>query len=342
MEKTTIRAPDSVAKIGKCGSLNDPADGIISIRPGKKGLTYYYWDDWMLSGLFFPGGSTLTLGVAYGTGPFQLAQVDPRHHQVGVDVHLLEPDCPIDLIQGDAIEYVCNYSETYDTIWIDLYNAHELEPKIFSQQFISAVFSRLNPEGICFLHLCRPDNRFYRFARSHDLFECCFGDYLLSFGCQIWILDHYASQTWILSRKQVEFSSIPGSSEISHWIKYIQRVSRPIRNCGMGRSIDPHSLIKLFKTPISRKTLQTCGLARFRTSKEWDLFSRVPERLRRMALRSSSAIASQLLTETLTLWLTAVDLKLPPSCLRYLQSVISESRSNISPECTLRKHILFP
>lgn len=32
-----------------------PSDILVSYRPPHGWLTYYYWDDWMLSGLLFPG-----------------------------------------------------------------------------------------------------------------------------------------------------------------------------------------------------------------------------------------------------------------------------------------------
>ncbi|MBI4369635.1 MAG: hypothetical protein HY547_05335, partial [Elusimicrobia bacterium] len=150
------------------------SDILTSYSPPAGVLTYYYWDDWALSGLLKPGGHTLTLGIAGGSGPRRLAVTDKTHWQTGVDLNvsrLPSHNLGLRAVSDDAFHFIQKASENFDTIWVDLYDNHGLVPSVLERQFIVDLSRRLKPGGFCFIHLFRPENRFYRYARIHDPFE---------------------------------------------------------------------------------------------------------------------------------------------------------------------------
>ncbi|OGR46079.1 MAG: hypothetical protein A2X37_06205 [Elusimicrobia bacterium GWA2_66_18] len=322
---------------------------LVSYYPPGEALTYYYWDDWALSGILKPGGHTLTLGLAGASGPRRLALTDKTHRQTGVDLDTSQhPSCDWDLtaVKDDAFRFIAQTQELFDTIWVDLYGAEGvLLPRVLAPEFIAQLRSKLKPDGIVFVHLFRPENRFYRYARAHDPFEPLFREMAESMGFHAAVFDHYASQTWVFSNLEVEtlrrelITRAATPPEIFRWLReYMAKILRQPNRTGSL----PHDLLSdveaAFKAPIAPAAMVACGLSAESGAEDWESWSETPERL--IAPEMEMDDPQRLRLETLALWLTAPGLKLPTSCREYLARTVGQIRATGAPEFELRRALM--
>lgn len=323
------------------------ADMLVSYYPPGDALTYYYWDDWALSGILRPGGHTLTLGLAGASGPRRLALTDNTHRQTGVDLDTSRHspcDWDLTVVKDDAFRFIKHTEERFDTIWVDLYGPDGLLPGVLDPEFIADMRSKLKPEGIIFVHLFRPENRFYRYARVNDPFEPLFQDLAKSMGFQAAVFDHYASQTWVFSnlpaealRRELVASAVRQPERLSGWLlNYMAKILRqPINNEGLERSGDTGTA---FKAPVAPAALVACGLAADTGAQDWDSWSETPEKL--IGLDADMNDAQRLRLETLAMWLTAPGLKLPTACVHYLSRTAERLRKTGIAEFELRRSLI--
>ncbi|MEK7232923.1 MAG: hypothetical protein AAB268_03840 [Elusimicrobiota bacterium] len=323
----------------------------MSYLPSGDGLTNFYWDDWALSGLLKRGGSTLTLGLAGGTGPRRLAVTDPLHRQTGVDLDTSSFQARglnIEVVRADAIQYLKAGSLRFDTIWVDLYSPHGILPEVLSPMFLDLLRLRLEPGGIIFFHLFRPENRFYRYARALDPFESLFAALAASRKLQAGVFDHYASQTWALAepnsldfrgRLQAESSRLAEPDR--RWAEgYMLTVLRRPKMSQTPAAVTTDSLISAFHSPVAGAALATCGLSPESGAADLDAWSEAPEELIVPGARATPA--NRLRWETMAMWLTGVGLKIPPRCRAHLEFVARRHADTGACEFERRRSLLLP
>lgn len=339
---------DGVLIVESTSEQPKAADMLVSYYPPGEALTYYYWDDWALSGILKPGGHTLTLGLAGASGPRRLALTDKAHRQTGVDLDTSRhPSCSWDLavVTDDAFRFIKRTEECFDTIWVDLYGSDgHLLPGVLDPEFIAHMRSRLKPEGIIFVHLFRPENRFYRYARMRDPFEPVFRELAESMGFQAAVFDHYASQTWVLSnlpeealRRELVKRAATQPELLSAWLlNYMTKILRqPINSEGLERLSDAGAA---FKAPVAPAALVACGLSADTGARDWDSWSETPENL--IGLGAVMEDAQRLRLETMAMWLTAPGLKLPTACRDYLARIAERQRETGIAEFELRRPLI--
>ncbi|MBI4370746.1 MAG: hypothetical protein HY552_00465 [Elusimicrobia bacterium] len=322
------------------------SDIIISYLPDGDRLSYYYWDDWALSGLLAPGGHTLTLGIGGGAGLQRLARVDSEHRQTGVDLDLgplktLPPRTEI--IGGNALHYVKNGLHRFDGIWIDLYDGKGgMVMDIVSAHSLQALSGRLTSDGLCFIHIFRPENRFYRYSREHDPFEPLLLAHLASQGYHASLFDRYASQTWVISRRprpelHARLREI-GSTQrepLRNWLlNYMLPIFRT-PSLTSPREIGVIELAAALHQPVAAGALKSCGLSPESGVADWDAWSDAPLRL--LEPVPSGSPRERLVWETLAVWTTAPGLDLPSSCRTYLARVLAGHTKTDCPELELRR-----
>jgi len=325
------------------------SDIMVSYLPDGDRLSYYYWDDWALSGLLAPGGHTLTLGIGGGAGLQRLAKIDPSHQQTGVDLNLsvlrgLPPRT--EAVEGDAVHYIKNGNSRFDSVWIDLYDGKGgMVMDILSTQFLQALSGRLASDGLCFIHIFRPENRFYRYARKHDPFEPLLLAHLASQGYHASLFDRFASQTWVISRRPRtelhtrlrEIASTQGEPVRSWMLDYMLPIFRAPSSAS-PREIGVPELAAALRQPVAEEALKSCGLSPKSGAADWDAWSDAPLRL--LEAVPSGSPRERLVWETLAAWTTAPGLDLPAPCRAYLTRVLADHAKTDCPELELRRAII--
>lgn len=318
-----------------------------SYHPDEDGLTYYYWDDWALSGLLKPSGRTLTLGLAGGAGPRRLALTDPSHRQVGVDLDISRLPSHVwhlEAVRADAFRFAAAPGGLFDTIWVDLYEPAGLLPGVLTTRLLNDLRRRLAPNGIVFVHLFRPENRFYRYARTADPFEPLYAGTCAAAGFQASVFDHYASQTWALSeapsrelRDRLSSRAAESSGIIRHWLdSYMLRILRePVSSAG---PVADSALAAEFRAPVSASALSSCGLSPVTGVWDFDAWTQKPSDISESGRTPTNH--NLLRQETLALWLTAPGLNLDARLREGLRRAVEQSGSPLSPEIELRLALL--
>lgn len=320
------------------------SDVLASYHPDKDGLTYYYWDDWALSGLLRPSGRTLTLGLAGGAGPRRLAMLDGAHRQVGVDLDvskLPSRDWKLETVQADAFKYLAETSDHFDTIWVDLYDPNGLLPDVLSAQLLRDLRRRVAPNGLAFIHLFRPENRFYRYDRAADPFEPLFAGTAAAAGFQTSVFDHYASQTWVLSDTPIDkirthlSSCVSGASgAVRHWLEcYMLRILRAPATAFASTS--DQALGAAFRAAVAEAALSSCGLSPATGVQDFDAWTQTPSEIPTGG--ESLSFYDRLRWETLALWLTAPGLRLDERLRKLLAVTVKRHGGLWSPEVELRR-----
>ncbi|GEM_PF-4340552 len=326
------------------------SDMLVSYCPAGDGLTYYYWDDWTLSGLLKPGGHTLTLGLAGGSGPRCLAIIDRTHRQTGVDLDISHlPSCASSLhaVCYDAFRFIQETPERFDTIWVDLYGDNGLIPSVLGRKFIANLRHSLRPGGLCFIHLFRPENRFYRYGRAHDPFEPLFAWLLADLGFEVAVFDHYASQTWVLSdcsaeRLSRELNSLKATppQHIDRWIKnYMLRILREPMVASNAVDSSDSLLWRIFNAPVPPLALAAVSLSENSGVRDLDVLSEAPEKI--IPDDNKLSDGNRLRWETLALWLTAPGLHLSARCRAYLSKIADRYPETGTAEFELRRPLIF-
>jgi hypothetical protein len=322
------------------------SDIMVSYLPDADRLSYYYWDDWALSGLLAPGGHTLSLGIGGGAGLQRLAKVDPGHRQTGVDLNLsvLKGVPPrTEAIEGDAVDYIKNGSSRFDSVWIDLYDGKGgMVMDVLSSEFLRSLAGRLASDGLCFIHIFRPENRFYRYSREHDPFEPLLLAQLASQGYHASLFDRYASQTWVISRRPRpdiherlrEIGSTKREPLRSWLLDYMLPIFRTSESAS-AREIGVAELDAALHQPAAAGALTICGLSPESGVADWDAWSDAPLRL--IAAAPSGSPRERLAWETLAIWTTAPGLDLPAPCRAYLARVLGDRTETNCPELELRR-----
>jgi hypothetical protein len=310
-------------------------------------LTFYYWDDWMLSGHLFPQGETLTLGVAGASGPRQLAQTDPRHRQTGVDLFAPAGAMPpLEFHLGSATDYIRATGRAFDSIWIDLYRSALPEFEVLEAGFLSALEERLRPGGLVCIHLFRPANCFFRYDRASDPFEPLLARHLGALGLRASVLDHYSSQTWIIGRSSdaalaARLAKDPRSSSglLRRWLPYARAILRevPIER---PEIVPVNDLKAAFVAPVGDAALGRIGLDFCRNAGDWDALLGSPLALMKHHQDLGPGRAGDLILETLALWTTAPGLALPQRTRLYLQEIARSRAETGLPEFEVRRSLL--
>jgi hypothetical protein len=325
-------------------------DRTNSWLPAGGGLTYYCFDDWGLSGLLAPGGRTLTLGVAGAAGPWQFARLDPYHMQEGVDLDLgqvIELPPGMTVSQGDALAFLresAGRRHSYDTIWIDLHDDEgNLVTEALTAASLQALATMLVPGGWCFLHVFRPENRFYRHARGADPFEPLLSGHFAAAGWQASIFDRYASQTWALSpapqpclRELLQETGNRLSGPRRDWLDYLLSVLRRAV-ASAPRTAGAVALSEAHHSPPAPAALRACGLRAVGGAEDWDRLTDEPDRLLEDAPPGS--VRERLAWETLAMWSTAPVSLLSTSNLARLRALAAACPSTGWPEFELRRPV---
>lgn len=327
------------------------SDLLMSYLPSGEGLTNFYWDDWALSGLLKSGGSTLTLGLAGGTGPRRLAATDPLHRQTGVDLDtsgFQARGLSIEVVRADAVRFLKTGRSKFDTIWVDLYSPHGILPEALSPMFLDLLCLRLKPGGIIFFHLFRPENRFYRYARALDPFEPLFASLAASRGLQADVFDHYASQTWALTerdsfdlRGRLRSDCACLAEPMRQWLEgYMLAILRRVEIGEPRAAAALDSLSSAFHAPVAGAALAACGFSPESGAADLDARSENPERL--ITPDSRTTPANRLRWETMAMWLTAVGLNIPRRCRAHLAAIARRHADTGAVEFEWRRPLLPP